>query len=90
MPTPQVPTFLKVTHYRIQNPVTALYARLEGKPPAKPEPAEDNVDSVSWKASHVQFRQAKLASYWFTRPDAERDFASYIGIAPLEIVRCEP
>lgn len=90
MPTPHIPTYLKVPHYRIQHPNTALYARIEGAAPAKPEPAEDANGSVSWKSSHIQFRPAKLASYWWTRDAAEHAFASHIGIAPLEIVRCEP
>lgn len=89
MHTPKVRTYPKDAHYRIQDPITGLYARIESDPPPSPQPAESATDSVSWSSSHVTFREKPLASWWETYGDALRGFAKYIGVARLEIVRCE-
>ncbi len=89
MHTPQVPTYFKVPHYRIQDPVSQLYARIEGPPPAKPEPAEDTAGAVYWRNAHVKFTRRALATSFETFDEALRAFGSHLGVSALEIVRCD-
>lgn len=87
MHTPKVPTHLKVPHYRIQDPVTELYARIEAAPPATPQPAEESAGGIAWRPSHVEFTRAPMATWFCTREEAVAAFARYIRVAPLDIVR---
>lgn len=90
MHTPHVPAYPKDVHYRIQDPVTELYARIEDLPPATPQPAEESTGAVAWRSAHITFEQKPRATWFTTHRDALAAFARYIRVAPLEIVRCEP
>lgn len=90
MQTPQVRAHPKDAHYRIQDPVTGLYARIQGEPPASPQLAEDSTGSISAHRSPVQFVERPLATWFDSFDEAVRAFAKFIGVAPLDIVRCVP
>lgn len=80
----------KRAFYLIQEPQRGLYARLKAPAPSSPQPAEDSNDSVSARPSHVEFGSWELATWFRSHDEAERAFARYFAVAPLEIVRREP
>lgn len=91
MHTPQVRAHPKDAHYRIQHPVSGLYARIEKDPPPSPQLAEDSTGSIaSHHSAHVKFVERPLATWFDSVHEATTAFAKYLGAAPLEIVRCVP
>jgi hypothetical protein len=87
---PAVRVTLKTPIYLIQEPLRGLYARIREPAPGNPQPAEDNLDSVCARPSHVEFGPWQLATWYPTHDAALKGFARNIGVAPLEIVRREP
>lgn len=77
----------KDAYYGIQDPDSGLYARIQGDPPARPEPAEDATGSVAQRHSHIRFEPWELATWFRSQHQAETAFARYIGVSTLEIVR---
>lgn len=91
MPHPTIRLRLqKRPFHGIQDPQTGLFARITDDPPASPQPSEEGIGAVACKHGHIRFEEWPLATWFKSRNQAESAFAHYIGVAPLDIVRCDP
>lgn len=89
MHTPNVRTYPKDAHYRIQDPNSGLYARIKDLPPAQPQLCEES-GAVAWRPAHVEFTAAPLSTIFVSHAEALGAHARYMPVAVIEIVRCVP